>query len=220
MSLPPNIPYDLDQPLREFWRQRADRHADDHYRNRVLAKMPEDLRTYQHLIEDSRPDVIVEIGSYAGGSALWFADQLELLVPQPWRASSPSVITIDIRNIGIPDHRIEVITGSVLDPKIADRVAKLVGDRRVMVSEDSAHTYESTTAALRNYAGLVAKGCWFVVEDGIVDEDDVKPSHYRAGVQPAIVDFLATGQGRRFTRHFLHPYGTTTDFGGWLRADA
>lgn len=220
MPLPPNIDYDLDKPLRDFWRQRAERHTEDYYRGRALCKMPEDLRTYQHIIESSQPDVIIELGAYGGGSAIWFADQLEILNPKPWRGSEPSVYTVDIANIGIPDHRVRFFRGDVTDQRLAAEIADLVSGRRVMVSEDSAHTHDSTLGALRNYAGLISKGCWFVVEDGIVDEDDVKPSHYRSGVQPAIEEFLASGQGKRFSRHFLHPYGVTTDFGGWLRADA
>lgn len=220
MKIPPNIEYDLDAPFRDFFRKRLDMHTHDHYKGLTLAKMPEDLRVYQHIIEDCQPDVIVELGAFEGGSAVWFADQLQILVPRPWRDAEPSVISLDIRQIKVLDHRVKFINGDVKSEHVADRIAKLVTGKRVMISEDSQHSYASTIAALRLYAGLVSRGCWFVVEDGVVDEAEVKLPRYRGGVQPAIEEFLASGQGKRFSRHFLAPYGTTTDFGGWLRAEA
>jgi cephalosporin hydroxylase len=221
MIIPPNIEYSLDAPLRDFWKQRLEVHTNDAYKGRVLAKMPEDLRTYQHIIEDSAPEVIVELGSFDGGSAIWFADQLTTLVQRDWRATTASVISLDIAKIrtGIFDRRIQFLQGDVKDPLVWKAITDLVAGRRVMISEDSQHSFASTEAALNGFADLVSPGCWFVVEDGVVDEQEVKLPRYRGGVQPAIEAFLATEKGSRFSRHHLQPYGLTTDFGGWLRAD-
>ena len=216
--IPDNIAIDPDETVHDFWQRRLDRHTHDTYRGRTLAKMPEDLRTYQHIIESSKPEVIVELGSFEGGSAVWFADQLDIFVPNQ---SYPRVISVDTREIDYrSDPRIEGIRGDLTNPAIAQMVREMVLGRRVMISEDSAHKYGSTIGALTMYSDLVSPGCWFVVEDGVVDDERIRLPRYPHGVQPAIVDFLATSQGKRFTRNWLAPYGTTTNIGGWLCASS
>lgn len=221
VGVPPNLPYNLGEPLRDFWRRRLDVHTHDSYRGRVLAKMPEDLRTYQHLIEECQPDVIVEIGTYDGGSALWFADQLGILSPRDWRTSFPSVVTLDIKQMtrSLDDPRISFLIGDIKDPASRDAIRSKVAGKKVMITEDGHHSYDTTLAALMGLADLVPRGSWIVVEDGVVDEVDLKLPRYRGGVQPAINTFLASKEGERFSQHHLQPYGFTTDFGGWLKAE-
>src|SRR5258708_32395198 len=45
------------------------------YRGIPMQKNPFDLALYPLLMERVRPRTLIEIGSFAGGSALWFADQ-------------------------------------------------------------------------------------------------------------------------------------------------
>src|SRR5215831_18745498 len=61
-------------------------------------KNPLDTWIYQMLIAEIRPDVILEIGSYAGGSTLYFAHVLDAL-------NHGIVISLDIdRSIFQPTH--------------------------------------------------------------------------------------------------------------------
>lgn len=200
-----------DEPVRELWKRRLAQHTNDTYRGRSLCKMPEDLWTYLHLIEECRPEVILEIGSYGGGSAVWFADQLTAI------CGGGRVVTIDRTVVQPIDGRVTILTGSLDDPAIVDAAHAICSGKRVMVSEDSAHTYETTTAALRKYEDLVPQGSWFVVEDGVVDEPDLTIWN-GGGVQPAIADFLASPAGSRFRQHDLSLYGMTTCHNGWLEA--
>ena len=55
-------------------------------------KNPFDCWIYQEIITEIRPDVIVEIGSAAGGSTLYLAHLLDLL-------GHGSVVSIDINRI-------------------------------------------------------------------------------------------------------------------------
>lgn len=205
---------DLDQPVRAYWKQRLHRHFSDHYRGRPLIKFPEDLRTYQKVIEATQPNVIIELGTCSGGSAMWFRDQMYGMVDRRvW------VITVDINDSGVVHKGVIPLVGDLRDEQIINRVAaSLSPDDRVMIVEDSAHTYEVTSAALRLYGGFVTPGCYFVVEDGIVDEPDLTiwPGG-PTGVQPAIVDFLATEAGQAFKREWLEEFGLTMHMGGWLR---
>src|SRR5258708_34463467 len=45
------------------------------YRGIPMQKNPFDLALYPLLLERARPRTLIEIGSFAGGSALWVADQ-------------------------------------------------------------------------------------------------------------------------------------------------
>lgn len=205
LALPGRVSFELTDTVESLWKKRLDQHTGDRYKGRTLAKMPEDLRVYQHVIEASRPDTIVELGTYGGGSAIWFADQLDTF------CGGGRVVTCDIYLPPQPleDPRVRFLHGSLQD--MSGQIGDLVRGR-VMVVDDSAHTYESTSAALNLYYHLVTPGCWFVVEDGVVDESI--SIWAGGGVQPAIRDFLRTHDD--FVQHDLAVYGLTTDHNGWL----
>jgi cephalosporin hydroxylase len=211
------VEVDRAEPVRDYWRRRLEQHTSDTYHGRRISKMPEDLRAYQHIIWESQPRTIVEFGSWDGGSALWFADQLDALV------GGGLVLTIDMTPIPswVPDNRIVVVEGDLANPHVMQLIHDQVRNERTMVVDDSAHTYESTTAVLTAYADLVTPPSWLVIEDGVVDEPDLVLDSWTArGVQPAIRDFLASPQGTRFQSENMALYGLTTNIGGWLKAVA
>lgn len=216
------LPVDIGESLRSYWQKRLWQHHRDFYKGRHLMKLPEDLRTYQHVIEACRPEVILEFGTGFGASAIWFADQLQVLLGEG------EVVTIGNHPIppGDPlhddflaDKRITFIEGDLLDEAVVKRVHDLCGHKRVMVCEDSGHTRMTTYGALSLYSDLVPKGSWFVVEDGIVDVPTLSiwdPT----GVKPSIEKFLASEQGQRFVGHDLSIYGVSMHIDGWLEAIA
>jgi cephalosporin hydroxylase len=57
--------------------------------------MPEDLRVYEHLLWAGCVDTVIELGSGAGGSALWFHDRLRGFQEQG-RSAGAAVISVDI----------------------------------------------------------------------------------------------------------------------------
>lgn len=183
----------------------------DHYKGIIMAKTPEDLRVYQHVIWETKPDTIVELGTYQGGSAMWFADQMRTLCENP----NPTVITVDINPIAT--------SGDPAVVQVVDELARasvkvhewvsMRQSKRVMVVDDSGHTYQTTSDALRLYHDLVTPGCYFVVEDGVVDEPWRLPS-FIGVVQPAINDFLE--KHPEFTGHDYRPYGFGMFPNGWL----
>lgn len=196
----------------EYWRRRAVESLTETYRGRGMAKMPEDLRTYERVIWETRPAAILELGTFEGGSALWFADRLRTL------CDGGLVVTVDITARGyLHDPLVEHITGDLKSPEVVEEVHRKLAGRRVMVSEDSFHSYDSTLSALTLYSDLVAPGCYFVVEDGIVEQQPFCPPNWYApgSVGRAIEDFLSVTPG--WKREYLAPYTLTTDHGGWLK---
>lgn len=134
-----------------------------YYRGWPLVKCPLDLHSYHEIIEQTRPTLIVETGTYAGGSALYLADQLELV-------GGGTVISVDITRGGedqLPqDDRITFIRGrSSIDRRVLEHVKREAHDKKVMVVLDSDHSKEHVLAELRVYAPLVSVGAYLIVED-------------------------------------------------------
>lgn len=123
-----------------------------------MLKLAADLDRYARIIDDTKPEVIVETGTYAGASARWFAEH------------SVEVITVDVNAVHIPleyQDRITQIVGNAADPAVAAQVAELVAGRRAMVTLDSDHSGPHVAEEIKLYGPLVSPGCYLVVEDGI-----------------------------------------------------
>jgi cephalosporin hydroxylase len=199
----------LDESVQQYWQSRVEMHFNDTYLAIPMLKFPEDLRVYEHLLFEGRPNVVIELGSLQGGSALWFRDRLRLL-EQYGLICAPQVISIDLdveqaeANVARVDpayeRTITFLTGDVTDPATADRVAELLPhDARCMVIEDSAHVYDTTMSALRYFSRFVPVCGYFVVEDGTVDVKDMRADpEWPRGVLPAVRDWLKTPRGDRF----------------------
>lgn len=226
-QLPVQVVAEVGEPLLTYVRARLHQHTTDWYAGIPISKFPEDLRAYEHLIWRTVPEVIVEIGTHLGGSALWFRDRLATLASYR-KVADPLVISIDVDSSGARDalgavdpnfeHSILLVEGDVGDPAVAQTVGARVEGRRCLVVEDSAHVYETTWASLEHFCGLVPVGGFFVVEDGCVDDDRLRISEdWPRGVRPAVDDWLATERGRAFrVRRDLELYGVSCHPGGWL----
>jgi cephalosporin hydroxylase len=148
-------------------------------------KNPMDAWIYQEIIFEMKPDVIVEIGNRHGGSALFFAHLCDAL-------GKGKIIGLDLTHKTVPDRvkqhpRITFIAGDACQN--VDRVERMISsDDRVLVIEDSSHTYENTLNVLRLYSKLTKLGDYFIVEDSICHHGlDTGPS---PGPYEAIEDFV------------------------------
>ncbi|HMR95615.1 MAG TPA: CmcI family methyltransferase [Microthrixaceae bacterium] len=222
----------LDESVLDFWRRRIAQHLTEYYAGVRLSKFPEDLRVLEQLLFAQRPDAVIEIGCQFASSSLWIADRLAS-IRRYGGPVDPLVVALDIDTeaahvaLDAVDpawrQRIVLIEADITDPSLPDRVDDALGGRRnCMVIEDSAHTYETTIAALSGFARFVAPGGYLVVEDGVVDVEDLRllPDWPR-GVHRAIDEFLSGDRGREFVRRAdLEPYGLTSHPGGYLQRRA
>lgn len=230
--LPERVTADMNESVHDLWLRRAAQHTGDSYAGVGMSKFPEDLRVYEHLLWISEATAVIEIGTYLGGSALWFRDRLAAFAR--YRPGPPvQVVSIDIdvaaarQNLEAVDpgyaDSIALVEAGVEDPSLADRVAALLPPgARCLVVEDSAHVYDTTLRSLTTFARFVPPGGYFVVEDGCVDVEEMRLSDdWPRGVLPALRDWLRTRQGQGFTsRRELELYGISCHPEGFLRRTA
>jgi cephalosporin hydroxylase len=226
VGLPPPVSVTLDETLGAYWHARIRQSFFDSYAGVPIGKLPEDLRVYEHLLWTSRANVVVEIGTDFGGSALWFRDRLATMA-RYGRITRGRVFSIDVsvgkaqKHIGSANpNDITLIEGDVCDPAVSDHLTHLLPeDAMCFVIEDSAHNYETTRAALEGFSHLVPLGGYFVVEDGCVDIEEMRITEkWPRGVLPALSDWLASGRGSQFTqRRDLERYGLSCHPHGFLQ---
>lgn len=231
-GLPAPVSSDLHEPhLCAYWQARAAQHTQDSYAGVPMAKFPEDLRVYEHLLWMAQPDAVIELGAASGGSTLWWRDRMAALARYGHRIGQVVAVeleprtTIEVLSRADPAWResISLIAGDVRDPHLPAQVRSYVGpDAQCLVIEDTAHVYETTRAALDGFHSFVGPGGFFVVEDGCVDDDVLRISpDWPRGVRPAIDDWLQTDAGRAFeVRPDLELYGVTCHPGGFLQRRA
>jgi cephalosporin hydroxylase len=142
-------------------------------------KNPLDLWVYQEIMAETRPELIVETGTWRGGSALYLATVCDLL-------GVGEVVTIDVEPMrdDYPQHpRITYLAGrSSTDPEVVQEVATRAGGRRTLVLLDSDHSQAHVEAELAAYAPLVPKGCYVIVEDSNIGQirKDLLPGPFQA----------------------------------------
>ena len=125
-----------------------------------ILKCPLDLWVYQELLVRTRPDFVIETGTWFGGSALYFAMVLDHIC-------NGQVITIDVAvKPNQPKHsRITYINGSSVDAAVVARVREMVGSQRAMVVLDSNHSAAHVYNEMVAYSPLVQTGDYMIVED-------------------------------------------------------
>jgi cephalosporin hydroxylase len=150
-----------------------------------VLKCPLDLWTYQEILYDVQPELIIETGTYRGGSALFLASICDLL-------RRGEVVTIDSAwQNGRPRHRrITYLIGSSTSDMILRRVRRRArGKSTVLVILDSEHGKDHVLAELQVYAPLVTPGSYLIVEDTNLNGHPVESDH-GPGPAEAVAEFL------------------------------
>jgi cephalosporin hydroxylase len=232
-------PVDLMEPLAErrniplaaLWQSRVQQHHMEAYAGVPMAKFPEDLRTYERILWERVPSIVIEVGVHHGGSTLWLRDRLFDF--QRYRCGpAPSVLAVDI-DLSLARERfdemppeatagIELLEGDIIDAAtVASIVQAVPPGAEVLVIEDALHDGPTTAAALRGLAPLVQAGGYYMVEDTCVDIESLRVDGdaWPRGAGIAVEEWLAADPlGRRFRRRpDLQPYGLTCHPGGLLQ---
>lgn len=143
-------------------------------------KSPVDAWVYQEIIFETQPDVIVEVGTAQGGTTLYLAHLCDLM-------GKGRVISIDVDQQAVVEcvfahPRVTLIEGDACHV-IEDVKGLIAKDERVLVIEDSSHTYDNTLNVLWLYSSLIKPGDYLIVEDSNCHhglEEGPKPGPYEA----------------------------------------
>lgn len=184
------------------------------YAGHRCVKNPFDLALYMMLLSRERPRTIVEIGSYQGGSAVFFAAQARAL------DLGAHVYSVDIEKVvDVHDPDVTFMQGDIHDLGSCEIAAVLAGcPRPLLVVEDGPHTYEGCMAALEFFDGSLRSGEFIVIEDGNLH--DLRIWDLDNGPNRAIADFHERHPGRyRTAEEYSNFYGrnVTWNTNGYLQ---
>lgn len=148
-------------------------------------KCPLDLWLYQELLVRTRPDFVIETGTWRGGSALYMASVLDQI-------GHGRVITIDTEaKPDLPEHpRISYLNGSSIEPAIVATVRQSVAGHRTMVVLDSDHRAPHVYAEMVAYSPFVQVGDYLIVEDTNLNGHPAYPE-FGPGPKEAVDRFLS-----------------------------
>ena len=172
-----------------------------------------DLWTIQETLSELRPALLIETGTHRGGSALFYAQLMDLL-------GTGRVLTIDVVNKhqGVEHPRIQFLDGSSTDPAIVEQARRAASeaDGPVMVILDGNHDRDHVAKELELYGPLVSPGSLLLSQDGVIDKvwffRDTRP-----GPLEANRDFLARHPEFEYDRERNERFGITHHPVGWLR---
>lgn len=154
-----------------------------------ILKNPLDCWIYQEILWEVQPEVVVELGSLAGGSTLFFCHLLDMI-----RHGEVISVDVDRSRFDIQHPRLREVTGDCSSPEVVQQVRSQCSGKRTLVIHDADHRCGAVLRDLRLYADLVSPGSYLIVEDGIVDVIDPAASKKlgwrEAGPLAAIEQFL------------------------------
>lgn len=161
---------------------------------------------YQMIISRIQPDLIIEIGTQSGGSALYLADLLNNI-------GKGEIHTINIKdetggNLLVANHpRIKTFTEGYegYDLNLT------LNFENIMVIEDGSHTYRDVLGALRKFKNIVSTNSYFIIEDGIVSELGYEDG-FEGGPVRAIDEFLLENNNFVIDSEWCDFYGQSATF--------
>jgi len=164
-----------------------------------VLKNASDLWTYHEWIHLLKPNLIIETGTAKGGSALYFARQME--------AWGGKVLTFDIeRHENLPHHEaIRYVKGDTSNDEVVRWAVAKYPNHKVMVVLDSNHETDHVLSELEIFAPLVSVGQLLVIEDTNVEG----PRNALRAWLPQHPEFLPEPLCERWL--------LTSNPGGWLR---
>lgn len=182
------------------------------YRGVEAFKCPFDYVVYQMIINEIQPDLVVEIGTFHGGTTLYLADLMNII-------GHGMIHTIDktqslTSELLVQHPRIKLFTEGWENYDL--NIAQLYP--RVIVIDDASHIFEDTLKALRKFWPLVTIGSYYIVEDGIVDELGMT-KQFNGGPLKAINEFMKSNDNFEIDRHWCDFFGENATFNvnGYLR---
>jgi cephalosporin hydroxylase len=177
-------------------------------------KSPSDMWNYQEIISEIRPSLIVETGTYLGGSALFFANILSQ------NGIDGKVLTVDPNDHGISEKTkshpmIEMMRVPSIDPSVPVRIKELRAQfpGPMFIILDGDHTAENVFKELWMLKDLTVMGDYLIVEDSNLSGHPVRnypEGQDKPGPGPyeAVIEY-----DRRWPDDYVHDTNRELKFG-------
>jgi len=138
-----------------------------------IQKSPCDLWNYQEIFHELKPSLVIEFGTFHGGSAVFFASILRAM-GKPFR-----VLSVDINPCTASDPDVDFLVTSSTDPSVTVAINKLktIFPGRVFAILDGDHTKEHVLAEMLSLRPLLGSADYLIVEDSNINGHPVLKSH-------------------------------------------
>ncbi len=173
------------------WLYESEAYKNTTFQGVNIRKSVSDLWLYQEIFFDLKPKLVIEFGTWTGGSALYFSTLLE----QIHGRGGNLVVTVDV-NCGYIDERtkhlnIDFVTSASTHPAVVnrlDRYRSAFGVAPCFAILDSDHSKENVLAEMVVLRSILKPGDYLVVEDGNVNGHPVLPD-FGPGPYEAIEEY-------------------------------
>jgi cephalosporin hydroxylase len=196
-----------------------DGHFKTFYRGLKTIKCPFDYVLYQMLINEVKPDLIIEIGTAHGGSALYLADLMQNI-------GHGQIHTIDINE----EHFL--INSEELKELIDQnpRITRFLGGYenynldltnsfdKIMLIDDGSHHYSDVLSVMHKFEKIISEDSYMIIEDGTVNWWGVE-GLFDGGPLRAIQEFLEQNTEFEIDRKWCDFFGKNVTFNpnGYLK---
>jgi cephalosporin hydroxylase len=187
------------------------------FQNLPVSQNPLDLWMIQQIVQETLPEVTVETGTGAGGSALYLAAVLHALDRKTSKILTVSQTKPNPEAVSSPlwSKYVEFRQGDPTDPAIVSELAKRAAGRSTLVLLNSDRAGSRILEQLNLYAPLVSRRGYLVVQHtapaGLPPESSASPAE-------AVRRFLDSGGDKTFEQDTSREMMIfTANIGGWLR---
>lgn len=161
-------------------------HHEFTYRGIKSLKCPFDYATYQMIINEVKPDLIIEIGTHYGGNTLYMADLLDII-------GNGIIHTIDIKDFKFNEllHNHPRIK-RFYDGYAGYDLSNAKGFEKILIIDDGSHEYKDVINAFNKFKDLVSVESYYIIEDGVLAELGHDNEKYDGGPLRAINEIIKT----------------------------
>lgn len=187
-------------------------HQQIKYKGVKSIRCPFDYVIYQMIVHEVKPDLIIEIGTNNGGSAIYLSDLMDNF------NLDGEIHSIDINDdakVNVQDYSRIKLFNQGWENYDLELTKKF---NRILVIEDAAHTYTCTKGAIEKFANVVTKNSYLIVEDGIVNDLGLE-DNFEGGPLKALREFLPNHPDFVVDRKWCDMFGKNATFNvnGYLK---
>lgn len=171
-------------------------------------KSPMDMWNYQEILVSLQPSLVIEFGTWQGGSALFFSSVMKQ-IGQPYIVVSVDIEASRISEKAKSDPNIRLLTATSDSPEVRQTLQALRNDYPgpAFAILDSDHSMQHVLAEMVNLRDILVAGDYLVVEDSNINGHPVGKS-FGPGPYEAIQEYCGA-----YPRDYEHDFERERKFG-------